>query len=543
MPAFEITSYSLLSALAAWSSALVSWTAWRRRTVPGARALAWLMASITVWTFGAAVELAVVRLADKILWSKVEYLGTTTVPVLFLLFAIEYTQHGHWLTRPRVALAFAVPAVTLALAWTNEQHGLIWAGYAESPAGQNLLVYERGPWFWIGGVAYSYLCVVAAMLLLAEAIRRRPPGLRAQGILVLSAAAIPSTANLLYVTHLFPLAGLEPTPISFALMGAVFAIAIFRYRLLDLVPVARDLLLEKMRDGVLVLDRDDRVLESNPSARRLLGAVADRGVGRPAAEVLAAWPGLLERLGAESQGRAEIVVAGEQERILDVSVSPLRGRGGERSGRLLLLRDVSDRHRSERALQAANQQLREQLAEIEALQSTLREQVLRDPLTGLFNRRYLEETLARELDRARREGDVLSLAILDLDHFKRLNDTLGHAAGDEVLRRLGDLLRVLTRRSDIACRFGGEEFVILMPGAPLEAARERAEEWRAAFAAAAAAALGVPHQPTLSAGLAAFPQHGESVEALMGAADAALYAAKAGGRNRIEVAAVTESVS
>ena len=175
-----------------------------------------------------------------------------------------------------------------------------------------------------------------------------------------------------------------------------------------------------------------------------------------------------------------------------------------------------------------------QLRESETL---LREQSVRDPLTGLFNRRYMEETLIRELNRATRKQLPLGIIMLDIDHFKRLNDTYGHAGGDELLRRLGGFLQQHTRIADIACRYGGEEFILILPDASREVARERAEHIRQGIKH-----LRIPFQNrmleivTLSIGVAIFPMDGSTLETVMKAADAALYQAKKAGRDRVIVA-------
>lgn len=168
------------------------------------------------------------------------------------------------------------------------------------------------------------------------------------------------------------------------------------------------------------------------------------------------------------------------------------------------------------------------------LREALRNQSIRDPLTGLFNRRYLEETLERDLRRAARMGKPLGLIIFDIDHFKRFNDTFGHDAGDLVLRELAALVRQTVRGSDIACRYGGEEFVLALPEVGLEDARLRAEELRKAVKTLE---LNVRGQAlggiSLSLGVAAFPQHGDSGETLVNMADQALYRAKREGRDRV----------
>ncbi|APW44401.1 sensor domain-containing diguanylate cyclase [Rhodoferax saidenbachensis] len=189
--------------------------------------------------------------------------------------------------------------------------------------------------------------------------------------------------------------------------------------------------------------------------------------------------------------------------------------------------------KGEQALQEANEALRQQLGEISVLQTRLREQANRDSLTGLYNRRYLDDTLARELARCKREGQPLSLMLIDIDHFKRVNDTYGHPAGDEVLRALARMLNTHARSGDVACRYGGEEFLMLLPHMPLQTAMQRAEQWRADFGTATLVFGDFHIQATLSVGIATYPGDGTSPETLIANADLALYRAKNNGRNRV----------
>ena len=185
------------------------------------------------------------------------------------------------------------------------------------------------------------------------------------------------------------------------------------------------------------------------------------------------------------------------------------------------------------ALRAGELALTERVAEIQALQDKLQEQAVRDPLTGLFNRRYLESTIVQELARCRREGLPLALVMIDVDHFKRVNDTFGHPAGDRVLKALANRLQQAVRASDSACRYGGEEFILLLPGMDMETARARADRWRQAFSADTVACGDLRIQATISMGIAAFPEHGDSLAALTRCADLALYEAKKTGRDRV----------
>lgn len=181
------------------------------------------------------------------------------------------------------------------------------------------------------------------------------------------------------------------------------------------------------------------------------------------------------------------------------------------------------------ALAVANLRLRE----------TLRAQSVRDPLTGVYNRRYLEETLEREIRRAERSHAPLGLIIFDIDGFKRFNDTFGHEAGDAYLRELGNLLRERFRRQDVVCRYGGDEFVLVLPEASLEATMQRAQLLGEAVENLVVTYHGQPMgRATLSLGIAAFPEHGSNGEAVLRSADAALYRAKQNGRARAELAIV-----
>lgn len=180
------------------------------------------------------------------------------------------------------------------------------------------------------------------------------------------------------------------------------------------------------------------------------------------------------------------------------------------------------------ALQLANLRLRQ----------SLRDQAIRDPLTGLYNRRYLEETIERELHRCERAGRPVAAMMFDVDHFKRFNDLHGHAVGDAVLMAIGTYLMTHIRREDIACRLGGDEFALIIPDIDLETAAARAEELRQGLRDTSVQHLDRPLGPvTASIGVATFPGHGDTAERLLRAADLALYQAKAAGRNRVAMAA------
>lgn len=210
--------------------------------------------------------------------------------------------------------------------------------------------------------------------------------------------------------------------------------------------------------------------------------------------------------------------------ILDETGTPLRMIG--------ISRDITERKRAEEALRGVNQQLSAKLQEIEQLHDELHEQSIRDPLTGLFNRRVMQEMFQREFSRARRENYPLSIIMLDMDDLKTINDTYGHQTGDIAIQRLTSLLQSMIRKEDVACRYAGDEFIILLNNTASLDAMKRVQEWRDALSGQTVDA-GAKGQFTVqfTAGIASFPVHGSTMEVIINRSDEALYRAKAQGRN------------
>ncbi|HLO28970.1 MAG TPA: diguanylate cyclase [Anaerolineales bacterium] len=213
-------------------------------------------------------------------------------------------------------------------------------------------------------------------------------------------------------------------------------------------------------------------------------------------------------------------------------ISPIASPDGVVTHYLAVKEDITERKHAEEELKRTNLKLETQMKEIQALQADLYEQAIRDYLTGLYNRRFLNESLERELARARREAYPLSFVMIDIDQFKSINDNFGHEIGDKLLQNLGWQLNEDMRASDIPCRYGGDECLVILPNTPSESALQIAERWRANFEASNI----IPAiKITISLGIAAFPLHGSTSMEILAAADYALYQAKLEGRNRVVV--------
>ncbi|MEI8131872.1 MAG: diguanylate cyclase, partial [Leptolinea sp.] len=330
-----------------------------------------------------------------------------------------------------------------------------------------------------------------------------------------------------------PVPGLDWSPVSTVFTGLIFAYIIFRYKFLDLVPVARAALVEQMQDGMIVLDDQQRIIDINPSARNMLPGGLSIKIGSSLTEAVPDLNFPSQRKGIANTQTLALGTSGEKSRFIDVRFSIIRGKTAGVNCSLLLFRDITKRKNAEIELHQANKELGIRLEEIQILQNKLREESIRDPLTGLYNRRYLEDALEREFARAVRDKYSVGIIMLDIDLFKKINDSYGHIVGDVVLQKLAKILDKSFRLEDIVCRYGGEEFLIVMPETSEPKAIERIEGFRIALEQTVMEINEYQIQITISAGVAMFPAGGSSIKEIIHCADQAMYKAKAAGRNQV----------
>lgn len=302
-------------------------------------------------------------------------------------------------------------------------------------------------------------------------------------------------------------------------------------------------LFETAKDGILILEAETgRILDANPFVENMLGYSPGELIGKTLWDIgpshdIAASRVAFERLQAQEYVRYDNLPletkTHEQRQVEFVSnVYLVEGVKVVQCN----IRDITERRIVENRILLANESLRRLVAGLQSSEDVLREQATHDPLTGLFNRRYLDDTLPRELSLSWRRGSCLSLVVLDIDFFKRFNDGFGHEAGDLAIRGCAHVLAQNLRKSDIACRLGGEEFVLVLPDSPLAHTQQRVTE-----ICALVRQLSLRHRGhmlgriTMSAGIACAPEHALTAANLLRAADEAAYAAKQAGRNRVAI--------
>ena len=550
--------------LTAIVSCCVAFTAWiRRDEAPATQPFTGLMGAIALYASIAAINSAITSPSAIVVGAILETLCSTAVTALFFIFTLRFTCRNTWLTRKRIGLIWAVPLFNMGLVAANPLHQWIWADIIPVE-GSHSLWFQQGPaYIWLAAWFYVYV-LTGALLVAREALK--PVDLyRQQAITVIVSTLPPLVVGTLYVFDWVP-PGLSLLPMSFLATGLIYFTSLFRFRLFDLLPIARDTLIENVSDSVFVLDANDRVIDMNPSAweftHRMGAAAAALGnarrtrlLGQPVNKVLDRWPSLLRHCTRKENTEALITICHRPPIHINLRMYLLYGDKAARpsilhrkpTGKLVMLRDMTTlyqgqielmktnqlQQKTQARLESSNRKLKKRILEIEALQEQLHEMAVRDRLTKLFNRHYFEEALLAEFTKARRSGSPLSIILFDIDHFKRINDTYGHQAGDQALRIFAELIQEKIRTSDIACRYGGEEFILAMPGMTLEEAHQRAEKIRQAFKSTVIDYKGQQIQATISGGVGALPDYEGSQDGLISLVDKALYAAKKAGRDRI----------
>lgn len=530
---FDFTPHLLpLLAVTGLSLALL-FPAWRNRKDSVARWFAATLVALIVWSIGYAFEIAAVDLEDKILFANLQYLGVTAIVVCWWELARRYVGL-HQMPKTLTAVLWALPALTVVVAFVNPGGLFRGAPHIDATGPFPLLHADYGPWYWWAVVPLMTLVSLATVVLLTQAVIRADRFYRRQYTVLLVALLLPLLGNFLYILQLMPWPDYNPAVSLLGISGLLVAHGLFRCQLFDMVPLARDKVIDNLADGVIVIDRQGRVVDLNRSAERLTGVERHQSVGRPAGQVFPDHPQLLDMLRPaacrllDHTTRFDIVIsspAGDSH--FAVTCSPVATTKGYRLGTAILLHDITER--------------------VRLLQQT-RELADRDDLAGLPNRRHFFDLTTKELERARRHGIPLSFLVLDIDHFKQVNDNHGRLTGDDFLAKLAHVCRAALRTSDVLGRVGGEEFGILLPETRLEDAIDVAGRLREAVETLRFTPDEAedPIMVTVSMGLTELNRaangQAEAVNSLYERADRALYEAKRSGRNMVVAARDTQAL-
>lgn len=471
-------------------------------------------AAVAVYSLGYGLELRATALESMLRWNALKYIGLPFIPALWLLLAVQYTNREKFLNPYIKAMIFALSAAIVIVRMTNDWHHLYYTSVeARTDLLFPILYVEKGPWYVVYGAFLTFSVIVASYFYYKQC-RSSYGSLKAQCRIMFFASLPPWLTFFLNFFNVSPY-GIDWGPFVGSISCIMFFVAMFKYDLLDLRPLAKDVVFKYSKDGLIVVDSKGYIVDFNDSAERIFKNLKrERGrqkINRVLNDELVKkiFNGMDVHI--ETEDRVE-------KRYYSLKASRLMDKKGNRVGFLITAVDVTNY--------------------IFAMENLYRLAVY-DDLTGVYNRRYLFERCEIELEKAKKQNGSFSCVIFDLDFFKDINDEFGHQAGDFVLKKVSEICRRNIRSGDILGRYGGEEFIILLPNASLKDTLsvvsrikrdiEKEEILYEGKRIKITASFGVTGLDTLK---------NEDLNTFLSRADEALYRAKMEGRNCIRVAPV-----
>jgi diguanylate cyclase (GGDEF)-like protein/PAS domain S-box-containing protein len=649
--------------------------------------LAALNTAVTIWSVSYLFELLLIKPAAKYFWLQLEYLGIVSIPVFWLLFCFAYTQNRPMPSKKILFLLSIVPVITLLLVFTNSRHGLIWSEISsQSSDGLVLLDLVYGNWFWIH-TAYSYLLFSLGLYFLIQGYLNTPKIQQNQIKMIMLAALFPVAGNILYLSEINPFPKVDLTSISFAVTGLIIIRTLFYHNFLNIIPIGREVIFDRIADGVLVVNLEGYIVDLNRNSELLFGMNKKELIGKQAREILLNYLDWEEYRHTEELVELQIDLELEhQPHTYQIRINPLFDNQKillghsivfhnytetiqlyqelqDQAARLTVLYEVGkaisstieiddlldlifqqirnvipsdayfvslydpdnnildlrviidegNRYPPEKvpanqglsswivknkepllildlqqeidqlpvkpimlgekklsrswlgvpllvenhllgilavtsyaphSFSDEDQLLLTQIAQQAALSienarhhEEVENQARLDSLTQVSNHSHFIEVLHKEAEHAKISNQPLSIIMLDIDHFKKYNDTYGHVVGDRVLKLIVKAIQSHIKTTDTIGRWGGEEFGICLPNATTSQANMVANRIRSTLSQLPledSNKESIP-KPTISQGIATLPNHSEDIDKLVIIADRALYRAKDKGRDQIAV--------
>jgi PAS domain S-box-containing protein len=332
----------------------------RNRRAPGSQALSLLILGASVWSLAYAFELLASSLTLKLFWERFEFFGIVVIPLAWFTFVAQYLGYPHWMKRildQRVLLGI-IPVVTLLLVWTNDLHNLVWQRVEMEPVGPFIMLdFTRGPWFWILMI-FSYALLLLGSVALVTSLFSIVRLQRWQVLLALIAILLPWIGNILYITGISPEHFLDWTAFLFLISGVLFSISLFRFQLVNILPIAQETVFDGLTDCVIVLDLKDNIVESNPSAKKMLSCLGDKSLGKNLSMVMPELDEHVKKAGYASEYNAEFTQGeGVDLQYYDLHISLLSDPYTNPIGHVVVLHLITKLKQDQAELERARDQL------------------------------------------------------------------------------------------------------------------------------------------------------------------------------------------
>jgi len=497
--------FLILVPIASVAVILTAFYTWQNREKTTAQALFIALMLILGFLICNTLELILPSPQGTLFFTKANYIFVSLIPVAWLVFALEYNGERTLNSKFRMAALLIIPLLTIFFVLTNDHLRFLWQSYYFLPIRNwlEIRVTAYGGWFWIH-VTYSYILVLAgSAIIIREFIMVRNIYQR-QAFWMLGGALIPLLINVVYIFRVIPGLTKDFSAIGFAIATFAFGVGILRHNLFDLVPVARSTLVEQMKNGVIVLDNHQRIVDINPAGMELF----------PQTYQVGDQFSLID-FNKDQPSREINIVKDQEQRSYDVNCISLKDRSGNLMGTLLTLHDITDR---------------------KLLLDQVEQFAITDATTGLFNRHYFYQLARKSFEQAHHQPQNVCVILLDLDHFKLINDQFGHLVGDSVLKQVGQFVKRCLRSEDTLARFGGDEFVIFLPGTSLDQAKMIAERIQTGLSKTKLESGNTSIIAQISIGIACRTAEEKiDVDELLERADIALYQSKNNGRRQMTV--------
>ncbi|MDD3659776.1 MAG: diguanylate cyclase [Lachnospiraceae bacterium] len=473
-----------------------------------AKALGALCLTLQIYLLGYLMEINVDTLARMKFWNQIQYLGIPFFPTLWLVVSMLYTGRKNNLKGYKGILLFVIPMMTFIMRLTNNLHHLYYRKIELQYVDNMSVMYlTKGPWYFVQ-MAYVLFTLILCTWFYFKRYKKSTGDERMQFRILLIASILPYLALVLVSTNLGGI-GIDYTAVILPPCILMINLALTKYNFLEIKLLARERVFEDSASGLILLNRFYRIVDFNNASLGYFKWLNSSLEEAYLDQILKNNQELLDSI-KNLEVRVFMLFADGEERYLETSVRKIANRG-DLVGFLVTFDDVTERER-----------LKKKLLEMASV----------DELSGLSNRRKFRESATEIFDRAIRYGESISVLMMDIDYFKKVNDTYGHQTGDEVIKEFARIMLDLFRGTDIAGRMGGEEFAVVMLNTDAKSAFNKAENFRKMIEGNVMYCGSVPFQITVSIGVATFDQTTQNLDMLVSQADHALYEAKRTGRNK-----------